>query len=52
MKCGDCGTEMEEKKKRHLGEKVLVYICPGCGKSLISLDDAIKIQRRSGTPSA
>ncbi|MEE8400891.1 MAG: hypothetical protein V3R86_01900 [Candidatus Hydrothermarchaeaceae archaeon] len=46
MKCGDCETEMEEKKETRLGEKVLIYTCSACGKSLINLDDAIKIQRK------
>jgi predicted RNA-binding Zn-ribbon protein involved in translation (DUF1610 family) len=46
MKCGDCETEMEEKKETRLGEKVLIYTCPSCGKSMISLDDAVKIQRK------
>ncbi len=46
MKCGDCETEMEEKKETRLGEKVLIYTCPTCGKSLINLDEVIKIQRK------
>ena len=46
MKCGDCETEMEEKEETHIGEKILIYTCPKCGKSLLNLDDAIKIQRK------
>ncbi len=46
MKCGECGAEMEEKVEKRLGEEVTTYACPKCGKALISLDDAIKIQKR------
>ncbi|MFQ5976040.1 MAG: hypothetical protein ACE5J5_06985 [Candidatus Hydrothermarchaeales archaeon] len=46
MKCEDCETEMEEKKEIRIGEKILIYTCLNCGKSLINLDDAIKIQRK------
>ncbi|MEE8167616.1 MAG: hypothetical protein V3T58_01940 [Candidatus Hydrothermarchaeales archaeon] len=37
---------MEEKRETRLGEKVLIYTCPTCGKSLINLDDAIKLQKK------
>lgn len=46
MKCGECETEMEEKREVRLGEEMVVYTCPKCKKSLIALEDAIKIQRR------
>lgn len=46
MKCGDCETNMEVKRENRLGERVQIYTCPNCGQSLISLDDAVRIQRR------
>ncbi|MDI6654792.1 MAG: hypothetical protein QME59_02785 [Candidatus Hydrothermarchaeota archaeon] len=46
MRCGECGTKMEEKKEVRLGEEMTVYHCPKCKKSLVGLDDAIKLQRR------
>lgn len=46
MRCGECGTEMEEKNETRFGEDMSVYRCPKCGKSLVNLDDVIKIQRK------
>jgi hypothetical protein len=37
---------MDENRENRLGERVLVYRCPCCGKSLISLEDAARIHRR------
>jgi len=37
---------MEEKTERRLGEEVTTYACPKCEKVLVSLDDAIKMQKR------
>jgi len=45
MQC-KCGNEMEEKKEVRLDEEVLIYQCPKCKKSMVSLDDAIKMQRK------
>jgi len=46
MKCGECGNKMSETKEMRLGEEMVVYTCLKCKKSLVSLDDAIKIQRK------
>src|SRR3989338_5154964 len=45
MKC-KCGTAMREKIEKIYGEKILVHACPKCGKELVLLKDAIKLQEK------
>lgn len=46
MKCGECRTVMDERIETRLGGEVKVYECPKCRKSLVSLNDAIRIQKK------
>lgn len=45
MKC-ECKTTMLEKKEKVRGESVRVFACPKCGKELVLLKDAIKLQEK------
>lgn len=45
MKC-KCKTTMVEKIERIYGEPCRVFACPKCGKELVMLKDAIKLQER------
>lgn len=45
MKC-KCGTKMVEKIEKIYGESCRVFTCPKCGKELVMLKDAIKLQKR------
>lgn len=45
MKC-KCGPTMVEKIEKVYGESCRVFSCPKCGKELVMLKDAIKLQER------
>lgn len=47
MKCGKCGRRMAERIEEQLGLKIRVQACPGCGKRLIDMVDAARLQRRA-----
>lgn len=45
MKCGECGTKVEESKTTRNGVIVQQYTCPKCGKELEDFKDAIKARK-------
>jgi hypothetical protein len=47
MKCGKCKVNMRERPEERMGLKITVQECLRCGKSLISMDDAIRLQQRA-----
>ena len=47
MKCGKCKVNMRERPEERMGLKIIVQECPRCGKRLISMDDAIRLQERA-----
>lgn len=45
MRC-ECGSVMKEKFENIYGEKVRVFSCQKCGKDLLMVKDAIKLQEK------
>lgn len=41
-----CRTEMRKKSERIHGERVSILSCPKCGKELILVKDAIRLQEK------
>ena len=46
MKCGKCGSTMEEKKDNLFGVEVKTFVCSKCGNKMIPLKEAIKVQQK------
>lgn len=46
MRCTKCGKKMVEKKERMFGELVSMAVCPACGKKLVDVEDAIRLQQK------
>lgn len=47
VKCGSCGIAMRKRPEERMGLKMAIQECPRCGKRLISMDDAIRLQKRT-----
>ncbi|MEW5759608.1 MAG: zf-TFIIB domain-containing protein [Candidatus Thermoplasmatota archaeon] len=47
MKCGKCRVNMRERSEERMGLKINIQECPRCGKRLIDLVDAERLQQRA-----
>jgi len=44
MECIECGRLMRDDKLEIFGLTVPVKVCPGCGRKLVSPEDAAKLR--------
>ena len=44
VKCGNCGIAMRKLPEERMGLKMTIQECPRCGKRLISIQDAARLQ--------
>lgn len=47
LRCGKCGTGMRKRPEKRLGLNIDTLECPRCGKRLIGMDDAVRLQERA-----
>ena len=46
MRCGKCRVTMRETLEERMGLKITIQGCPRCGKRLIGIADAVRLQKR------
>ena len=46
IRCGKCRVTMQGKPEERMGLKITIQECPRCGKRLIDIDDAARLQKR------